>query len=397
ERIGALLVGVRGQDGSLRYAGRVGTGFTEAELDRLYELLAPLEIDHSPFDSGLAPPKGSVFVEPRHHAAVEFLEWTREGVLRAPSYKGLVDLVVIRDETEKAATVDVEGREIRLSNPRKVLYPKTGFTKRDLVEYYAAIAPVLLPHLRDRPLTLKRYPNGIEGDFFYEKNAPTHRPGWVQVTERLGDIAFVLAQDVSTLVWLGNLADLELHTSLAHAGSYDCPNMVVFDLDPGPGTTIVECCEVGLLLEGMFSGLGLKTIVKTSGSKGLQVYAPLNDPAISYEQTKPFAKAVAETLEQGRPDLVVSRMTKTLRSERVLVDWSQNDRSKTTVNVYSPRAKERPTVSTPVTWDEVRACREAGDPELLVFDTEQVLARVQDQGDLFAEALTLRQELPGPR
>jgi bifunctional non-homologous end joining protein LigD len=397
ERIGALLVGVREEDGSLRYAGRVGTGYTEAELDRLHALLAPLEIDHSPFDSGVAPPKGSVFVEPRHHASVEFLEWTREGVLRAPSYKGLVDLAVIRDETEKAAIVDVEGREIRLSNPRKVLYPKAGFTKRDLVEYLAAIAPVLLPHLRDRPLTLKRYPNGVDGDFFYEKNAPGHRPGWVQVTEPLGDIRYVLAQDLSTLVWLGNLADLELHTSLAHAGSYDCPNMVVFDLDPGPGTTIVECCEVGLLLEGMFSGLGLKTIAKTSGSKGLQVYAPLNDPSISYEQTKPFAKAVAETLEQGRPDLVVSRMTKTLRSERVLVDWSQNDRSKTTVNVYSPRAKDRPTVSTPVTWDEVRACREAGDPELLVFDTEQVVARVQDQGDLFAEALTLRQELPGPR
>jgi bifunctional non-homologous end joining protein LigD len=308
-----------------------------------------------------------------------------------------VDLVVIRDETEKAATVDVEGREIRLSNPRKLLYPQAGFTKRDLVEYYGAIAPVLLPHLRDRPLTLKRYPNGVKGDHFYEKNAPTHRPGWVQVTPRLHDICFVLAQDLATLVWLGNLADLELHTSLAHAASYDCPNMVVFDLDPGPGTTIVQCCEVGLLLEGMFSGLGLKTIAKTSGSKGLQVYVPLNDPSITYEQTKPFAKAVAETLEQGRPDLVVSRMTKTLRSERVLVDWSQNDRSKTTVNVYSPRAKDRPTVSTPVTWEEIRACLDAGDPELLVFETAQVLARVQERGDLFAEALTLSQALPGPR
>jgi bifunctional non-homologous end joining protein LigD len=278
-----------------------------------------------------------------------------------------------------------------------VLYPQTGFTKRDLVEYYGAIAPVLLPHLRDRPLTLKRYPNGVEGDHFYEKNAPAHRPGWVQVTPRLHDICFVLAQDLSTLVWLGNLADLELHTSLAHAASYDCPNTVVFDLDPGPGTTIVQCCEVGLLLEGMFSGLGLKTLAKTSGSKGLQVYVPLNDPSITYEQTKPFAKAVAETLEQGRPDLVVSRMTKTLRSERVLVDWSQNDRSKTTVNVYSPRAKDRPTVSTPVTWEEIRACLDAGDPELLVFETAQVLARVQERGDLFAEALTLSQALPGPR
>jgi len=396
-RIGALLVGLREPDGKLRYAGRVGTGFTEAELDRLQALLVPLETKRSPFDAGAAPPKEAIFVEPRHHASVEFLEWTREGVLRAPSYKGLVDLVVIRDETAKAATVDVEGKEVRLANPRKVLYPKTGFTKRDLVEYYAGIAPVLLPHLRDRPLTLKRYPNGVEGQFFYEKNAPSHRPDWVSVTPDLHDIQFVLAQDAATLVWLGNLADLELHTSLAHVADYNRPSMVVFDLDPGPGTSIAECSEVGLLLDGMFSGLGLKTVAKTSGSKGLQVYVPLNDPDVTYDQTKPFAKLVAETLEQGRPDLVVSRMTKTLRKDRVFVDWSQNDRHKTTVNVYSPRAKDRPTVSAPVTWDEVGECAEAGDPELLVFDTEQVLARVEDQGDLFAEALTLTQELPGPR
>jgi bifunctional non-homologous end joining protein LigD len=393
ERIGALLMGVR-EEGKLRYSGRVGTGFTDAELDRLAALLGPLETKSSPFGAGPAPPKGSVFVEPRHHASVEFLEWTKERVLRAPSYKGLVDLVVIRDETAKAATVDVEGKEVRLSNPRKVLYPKTGFTKRDLVEYHAAIAPVLLPHLRDRPLTLKRYPNGVEGQFFYEKNAPSHRPGWVAVTPKLHDIEFVLAQDTATLVWLANLADIELHTSLAHAADYTRPTMVVFDLDPGPGTSIVECCEVGLLLEGMFSGLGLRTFAKTSGSKGLQVYAPLNDPEITYEHTKPFAKAVAETLEQGRPELIVSRMTRTLRKGKVLVDWSQNDRHKTTVNVYSPRAKERPTVSTPVSWDEVRACREESD---LVFDTAQVIERVGDQGDLFAETLTLTQQLPGPR
>ncbi|MDX6657516.1 MAG: bifunctional non-ous end joining protein LigD, partial [Solirubrobacteraceae bacterium] len=175
------------------------------------------------------------------------------------------------------------------------------------------------------------------------------------------------------------------------------PTMVVFDLDPGPGTSIVECCSVGLLLHGMFDGLGLRTFAKTSGSKGLQVYAPLNDPQITYDATKPFAKAVAETLESAQPELVVSRMTKTLRKGKVLVDWSQNDRHKTTVSVYSPRAKDRPTVSTPVSWDEVRACADAGDPDLLVFDTEQVLERVGDQGDLFAELLTLVQELPGPR
>jgi bifunctional non-homologous end joining protein LigD len=396
DRIGALLMGKR-EEGKLRYVGRVGTGFTEEELDRLAALLGPLEIPDSPFEAGPKPPKGAVFVEPRYHASVEFLEWTRDKVLRAPSYKGLVDLVVVRDETAKAATVEVEGKEVRLSNPRKVLYPKTGFTKRDLVEYYAAIAPVLLPHLRHRPLTLKRYPNGVEGAFFYEKQCPSHRPDWVRATDDLNDVRYCVADDVATLVWLANLADLELHTSLAHAEAYDCPTMVVFDLDPGPGTSIVECCTVGLLLQGMFEGLGLQTFAKTSGSKGLQVYAPLNDPKVTYDATKPFAKAVAETLEGAKPELVVSRMTKTLRKDKVLVDWSQNDRHKTTVSVYSPRAKDRPTVSTPVTWDEVRACEDAGDPDLLVFDTERVLERVADQGDLFGPVVTLAQELPGLR
>jgi bifunctional non-homologous end joining protein LigD len=396
DRIGALLLGTRA-DGTLRYVGRVGTGFTEDELDRLAALLGPLEIPGSPFEDGPSPPKGAIFAEPRHHASVEFLEWTRDRVLRAPSYKGLADLVVVRDETAKAAIVDVEGKEVKLSNPRKVLYPKTGFAKRDLVEYYAAIAPVLLPHLRHRPLTLKRYPNGVEGTYFYEKQCPSHRPEWVRATDKLGDVSYCVADDVATLVWLANLADLELHTSLAHAESYDRPTMLVFDLDPGPGTSIVECCSVGVLLQGMFEGLGLQTFAKTSGSKGLQVYAPLNDPQVTYDVTKPFAKAVAETLEGARPELVVSRMTKTLRKDKVLVDWSQNDRHKTTINVYSPRARDRPTVSTPVSWDEVRACAAAGDPELLVFDTEQVLERVTDQGDLFAAVLTLAQELPGPR
>jgi bifunctional non-homologous end joining protein LigD len=237
----------------------------------------------------------------------------------------------------------------------------------------------------------------VDGQFFYEKQCPSHRPPWIAATEKLGDIHYCLAQDVATLVWLANLADLELHTSLAHAEAYERPTMVVFDLDPGPGTSIVECCEVALLLHGMFSGIGLQTFAKTSGSKGMQVYAPLNDPDITYDHTKPFAKAVAETLEQGRPELIVSRMTKTLREGKVLVDWSQNDQHKTTVNVYSPRAKDRPTVSTPIAWDEVQSCLAAGDPQLLVFDTAQVLQRVEEQGDLFAPVLTLSQELPGPR
>jgi bifunctional non-homologous end joining protein LigD len=407
ERIGALLVAVE-EDGHLRYAGRVGTGFTDRELDRLGALLRPLERADPPWTFGAGGnriPRGAVYVEPRYVADVEFIEWTSDGVLRAPSYKGLREDVPVppaafldsgtpvRGGTE----VTVEGRTLRVTNLDKVLYPKAGFTKRDVIEYLVHIAPVLLPHLRDRPLTLKRYPNGVEEGHFFEKNSPKHRPDWVQTTTvqmSSKTIDFTLAQDVPTLVWLGNLADLELHTSLSRAPAVERPTMLVFDLDPGPPATIVECSRVALWLQGMFEGLGLRTVVKTSGNKGMQVYLPLNVDGVTYEDTKPFARAVAELLEQQAGDLVVSRMTKSLRPGKVLVDWSQNDEKKTTVNVYSLRARERPTVSTPLSWDEVRACEEAGDPDLLVFDAHQVLERVERDGDLFAEALSLRQELP---
>jgi bifunctional non-homologous end joining protein LigD len=241
-------------------------------------------------------------------------------------------------------------------------------------------------------LTLKRYPEGVESQYFYEKQAPSHRPDWVQ-TVRIGNINYTLAQDRPTLVWLANLADVELHTSLSLAGAPLEPTMLVFDLDPGPPAGLVECCEVARVLQGLFEQLKLKSLAKTSGSKGLQVYLPLNTAA-TYAQTKPLAHRVAELLEQRMPKLVVSRMTKRLRPGRVLVDWSQNDAHKTTVNVYSVRARERPTVSTPVTWDEVARCRESGDPELLSFDTEVVLSRVREEGDLFAEAVTLGQRVP---
>jgi bifunctional non-homologous end joining protein LigD len=409
DRIGALLVGVR-EDGHLRYAGRVGTGFTEAELDRLAKLLTPIERDTSPFDAPgePSPPRGAVWVEPRYVAEVEFREWTQGGQLRAPSYKGLRDdkptedvvreggpAVVIHEDGDKAIA-EVEGREIKLSNLDKVMYPATGFTKRDVITYYADVAPVLLPHLEGRPLTLKRYPNGVDGKFFYEKQAPSHRPPWVHTARiQTGSkaIDFVLCDDLPTLVWLANLADLELHTSLARAEDIKRPTALAFDLDPGPPATIVECCRVGLLLEGMFSGLGLQSFAKTSGSKGLQVYVPLNGD-VTYDDTKPFAKAVAELLEREFPDLVVSRQTKTLRAGKVLVDWSQNDEHKTTVNVYSLRARERPTVSTPVTWDEVREGAESGDPERLVFDAAAVCARIGEHGDLFAAVVSLVQKLP---
>lgn len=296
------------------------------------------------------------------------------------------------------AQVEVEGQRLQLTNLDKVLYPEVGFTKAQVIDYYVRISPVLLPHLRDRPLTLKRYPNGVDGEHFYEKNCPSHRPPWVKTAQvrsaRSGEsIRYCLANDVATLVWTSNLADLELHTSLAMAARIETPTMVVFDLDPGPPADLVLCCEVALWIKEVFDALGLTVVAKTSGSKGLQVYLPLNTPT-TYAQTKPFAKAIAELLEKEHPRKVVSRMSRQLRPGKVLIDWSQNDEKKTTVCVYSLRARERPTVSTPVSWDEVRRCARQKRPQRLVFDSEQVLARVASDGDLFAPAASLKQRLP---
>jgi bifunctional non-homologous end joining protein LigD len=323
--------------------------------------------------------------------------------MRAPSYKGLRDpepavaIAPARRTPGGRTEVEVGGRTLSLSNLGKVLYPATGFTKGDVIDFYARIAPAVLPHLEGRMLTLKRYPNGVEGPFFYEKNCPAHRPDWVRTVTVAMDtkqISFCLCEDVATLVWLANLADLELHTSMARAAEPERPTILAFDLDPGPPATIVECSRVALWLQGTFARLGLACFAKTSGSKGMQVYVPLNAPGVTHDATKGFARAVAELLEQAEPDVVVSRMTKALRPGKVLVDWSQNDFSKTTVNVYSLRARERPTVSAPVDWDEVRACLDAGDPERLTFDAPAVLARVEERGDLFAPVLSLVQELP---
>jgi bifunctional non-homologous end joining protein LigD len=250
-----------------------------------------------------------------------------------------------------------------------------------------------LPHLRDRPLTLKRYPNGVDQPYFYEKRCPKHRPPWVTTAEADG-IQFCLVNDLASLVWLANLADLELHVPLARAKSYRQPDMVVFDLDPGAPAGLLQCCEVGLLLRGLFDSLGLRCFAKTSGSKGLQVYLPLNRPGVTYDDTKPFARAVAEVLEREQPDRIVSNMKKSLRPGKVLVDWSQNDPHKTTVCVYSLRAKERPTVSTPVAWEEVEACAKSGDAERLSFDSAAVLRRLEARGDLFAPVLEVKQKLP---
>lgn len=298
----------------------------------------------------------------------------------------------------KANIIEIEGRQLKLSNLDKVIYPAAGFTKAQVIDYYVRIAPVLLPHLKDRPLTLKRYPEGVEGMFFYEKSCPKYRPQWLQTAPvwsegRNDHIQFCLMQDVPSLVWAANLADLELHTSLARADEVMRPDFLVFDLDPGPPADIVQCCEVGLRLKKLFGGLGLESFPKTSGSKGLQVYVPLNTP-VTYDHTKPFAHAIARMLEEELPELVVSDMKKSLRVNKVLVDWSQNDDHKTTVCVYSLRAKEQPTVSTPVHWEEVERCWKKKDAKLLVFESKQVLERVAQLGDLFAPVLKLKQRLP---
>ena len=306
--------------------------------------------------------------------------------------------------------VDIGGRTLSLSNLGKVLYPQAGFTKGQVIDYYTRIAPALLPHLRDRPLTLKRYPNGVEGTFFYEKQCPKHRPDWVRTemirmrgggrwgdrrdgTEGPKDINFCVVDDLATLVWTSNLADLELHPSLARVDDVSSPQILAFDLDPGPPATIVECAQVAVRLREAFEHLGLESFPKTSGSKGMQVYVPLNVPT-SYSVTKPFALALAQLLERRHPELVVSDMAKVKRTGKVLVDWSQNDEHKTTVSVYSLRARERPTVSTPIGWEEVEAVIDSGDPDDLVFDSAQVLERVAERGDLFAPVATLQQELP---
>ncbi len=501
-RIGALDLGVYDEEGALRYAGQVGTGFDEAELDRLAGLLSPLEQGESPF-TGRQPPRGTHFLAPELVCEVEFSEWTGAGQLRQASYKGLREdkpaaevtrervqtpaqiartpqtaaaitqkqkstttpasakTTKSRSKTKSAAArgngkaqaksvpakddaktsevqpsptagvplagagarrvrggieVDVEDRALKLTNLNKVFYPQTGFTKGDVIGYYSRIAPVLLAHLRDRPLTLKRYPDGVQGEHFYEKQCPSHRPEWVQTvtvdSERSGRaIDYCTCQDLPTLVWLANLAALELHPSLSLARALTRPTVVAFDLDPGAGAGIVECCEVALHIRDMLAELDLTALAKTSGVKGMQVYVPLNDvnaharertrtharsthDQTKYEQTKPFARAVAELLAQRHPKLVTATMTKSRRGGRVLIDWSQNDEHKTTVSVYSLRATPTPRVSAPLDWDEVRVCRDSGDAAPLQLGPGEVLRRVQERGDLFAPVLTLRQKLP---
>jgi len=292
-------------------------------------------------------------------------------------------------------TVEVDGREISLSNLDKIFWPKSKTTKAETIDYYARVAPTLIPHLADRPLTRVRCPDGVEGQRFFEKRIPKGAPEWVRSEpvgmDRVGIVDFVVCDDRPTLVWLAQMAALELHPSLSKVTAMDCPTALVFDLDPGPPAAMRECCLVAQRVKELFAGLGMKCFPKTSGSKGIQVYVPLNGDT-TYEQAKPCAQAVAQALERAEPGLVVSKMTKSLRVGKVLVDWSQNTRSKTTVAVYSLRARERPTISTPVTWDEIAAAAE-GDADL-TFEAAAVLERIERDGDLHAPVLEVQQELP---
>lgn len=296
------------------------------------------------------------------------------------------------------AIVDVQGRRLSLTNLEKVLYPAAGFTKGQVIDFYARLAPVLVPHLAGRALTMKRYPGGVDQEYFFEKNAPKHRPDWVETApiwsgSNRRTIHFILANDLPTLVWIANLASIELHPSLSLASKIETPTVIVFDLDPGPPANVVECAKVGLWVHEIFEHFGLQSFPKTSGSKGLQIYVPLNMPT-TYGETKPFAHAIARLLEEEHPELVVSDMKKSVRTNKVFVDWSQNDEHKTTIAVYSLRARERPTVSTPVTWEEVEETVAKKDPQKLVFEANEVLARVEKMGDLFEPVLKLRQKLP---
>jgi len=291
-------------------------------------------------------------------------------------------------------SVDVEGRRLKLSNLDKVLYPETGFRKGEVIDYYVRIAPVLLPHITDRPLTLLRHPDGVDGQSFFEKDVSRHAPDWVRTanvptpgsTKGSETADFAVVDDLPTLVWVANLASLELHVpqwKVGPRGGRRDPDLLVFDLDPGAPATIVECCRVAVRLRSLLESDGLEVCAKTSGSKGMQLYSPVH--VSNPEQTSDYAKSLAERLAAETPDLVVARMTKALRRGKVFIDWSQNNPNKTTIAPYSLRARPRPTVSTPLIWDEVESCETVG---AMTYLTDDVLARVDAHGDLSAGLLT---------
>ena len=422
--LGALLLGLP-EGGALRYVGKVGTGFSERDRADLLAALRPERSRRSPFEP--PPPvresSGAHYVRPTLVGEVTFGEWTASGRLRHPVWRGLrvdkaPDDVVLesrasvplppdasdgRDAPRACGTAEpspasgartvVEGRELSVTNLEKVLFPGCGFTKGQLIDYYVRIAPVMVPHLRDRPLTMKRFPDGVDGKSFFEKHVPSHAPGWVRSVEvpsghaESGAIPYVVVDDLPTLAWAANLGAVELHVPLWHVGRRRTlparPDHMVLDLDPGEGASVVECCTVARLLSDELAEEGTECLAKTSGSKGLQLYAAVG-PRTTWESLRARAHELARKLETDHRDLVVSNMRKSLRRGRVLIDWSQNHPAKTTVAAYSVRPMPTPTVSTPVTAAEVDRCARRGDPGLLRFETDEVLRRVDRLGDLFA-------------
>ena len=301
----------------------------------------------------------------------------------------------------KTQQVEVEGKELKLSNLDKVLYPETGFTKGEMVDYYAKVAPALVPHLSGRAVTLRRFPEGVEDldAAFYEKRCPKHRPKWVKTAKvqagpRAGVIEFCVCDSLPTLIWMAQLAAIELHPSLSKSQAPKRPTSLVFDLDPGPPADVVDCSRVALRLRELLEQVNLQCFAKTSGSKGMQLYVPLNTKT-SYEETRPFGQALAQVVANQDPENILAKMgKKTDRSGKVFIDWYQNNERKTTISVYSLRARDRPTCSTPVTWDEVEKAAGSGKGDHLVFEAKDVLERIEKHGDLFAPVLELKQELP---
>ena len=423
--IGSLMLGVP-TDAGLRYVGQVGTGFTDEALAALHDRLKPLVRKENPFFNEVPREraKGATWVTPELVGEVEFRNWTPDGRLRAPSWRGLrsdKDAADLEPEVAPGAEpdddeppwsdeepeepqpqnvlVEVEGKRLRLSNLDKPLYP--GFSKAQVIDYYSRVAPFLLPHLKDRPVTLRRWPDGVLGQPFFEKNAARHAPEWLRKvrietpgsTKGNETLDFVVLDDLPSLVWSANMAALELHIpqwKVDKAGERRTPDLLVFDLDPGPPATIVECCKVALELREVLAEHGLKAYAKTSGNKGMQLYAPITTTAV--EKTSEYAKAVAEHLASEHPKLIVARMAKDLRPRKVFIDWSQNNRYKTTIAPYSLRGRDTPTASTPITWDEVANCRHPND---LTFTAKNVLSRVEEFGDLLKPLLAKkRPKLP---
>jgi len=294
--------------------------------------------------------------------------------------------------------VEIAGRRLSLSNLEKDLYPSYGFTKAHILEYYRRIAKFILPHLKDRALTLKRYPEGVEKDFFFEKRCPSHRPAWAKTAEVSRDdgerMTVCLVNDLETLMWVENLASLELHVPLARVSSSETPDSMVFDLDPGEQANVLNCARVALILRDLLSQLRLTSYVKTSGKKGLHVYVPLNHKETTFEDTKKFSKAVAGIMQKNYPDLVTAKMAKEYRKAKVFINWSQNDSSKTMICVYSLRAREKPIVSFPLIWKELENLAGLGDPEKLQVMHSEAVSRAEKKGDLFQEVIVKKQKLP---